>query len=66
MKKKTIEEKYHDLVNLIFRELYNKKMFIKLGNFGTKQFIDEISGSIKQLETLAWYIEFHQTNEYDL
>jgi hypothetical protein len=55
-------EKYHDLVNVILRELHHKKRCLQRGMFTKKQDIDEIRGAIKQLETLTWYIE---NNKYE-
>ncbi len=57
---KSIYRKYHDLVTVILRELHHKKRCFQRGMFSTKKDIDEISGAIKQLETLVWYIENNQ------
>lgn len=57
---KSIDKKYQDLVNVILKELHHKKKCLQQGMFSTKQDIDEISGAIKQLETLVWYIENNQ------
>lgn len=60
---KSIDKKYHDLVNVILRELHHKKMCLQQGKFSTSKDIDEISDAIKQLETLVWYIE---NNQYEV
>lgn len=60
---KSIDKKYQDLVNIILRELHHKKRCLQQGMFSTKKDIDEISGAIKQLETLVWYIE---NNQYEV
>lgn len=57
---KTIDRKYHDLVNVILKELHHKKKCLQQGMFSTKKDIDEIHGAIRQLETLVWYIESNQ------
>lgn len=57
---KSIDKKHQDLVNVILKELHHKKKCLQQGMFSTKQDIDEISGAIKQLETLVWYIENDQ------
>ena len=57
---KSIDKKYQDLVNIILRELHHKKRCLQQGMFSIKEDIDEISGAIKQLETLVWYIESNQ------
>lgn len=59
----SIDEKYQDLVNVILRELNHKKRCLQQGMFSTEKDIDEISGAIKQLETLVWYIE---SNQYEV
>ncbi len=58
-------EKYHDLVNVILHELHHKKRLLQQGMFTKKQDIDEISGAIKQLETLTWYIESNKYEEQE-
>lgn len=60
---KSIDKKYQDLVNVILKELHHKKKCLQQGMFSTKEDIDEISGAIKQLETLVWYIE---SNQYEV
>lgn len=60
---KSIDKKYQDLVDVILKELHHKKKCLQQGMFSTKQDIDEISGAIKQLETLVWYIE---SNQYEV
>lgn len=60
---KSIDKKHQDLVNVILKELHHKKKCLQQGMFSTKQDIDEISGAIKQLETLVWYIE---NNQYEV
>ena len=60
---KSIDKKYQDLVDVILKELHHKKKCLQQGMFGTKTDIDEISGAIKQLETLVWYIE---NNQYEV
>ena len=60
---KYIDKKYQDLVNIILRELHHKKRCLQQGMFSIKEDIDEISGAIKQLETLVWYIE---SNQYEV
>lgn len=60
---KYIDKKHQDLVNVILKELHHKKKCLQQGMFSTKQDIDEISGAIKQLETLVWYIE---NNQYEV
>lgn len=60
---KSIDKKYQDLVNVILKELHHKKKCLQQGMFSTKQDIDEISGAIKQLETLVWYIG---SNQYEV
>ena len=60
---KSIDKKHQDLVNIILKELHHKKKCLQQGMFSTKQDIDEISGAIKQLETLVWYIE---NNQYEV
>lgn len=61
--KKSIDRKYHDLVNVILKELHHKNRCLQQGIFSTKKDIDEISGAIRQLETLVWYIENNQYEE---
>lgn len=60
---KSIDKKYQDLVGVILKELHHKKKCLQQGMFSTKTDIDEISGAIKQLETLVWYIE---SNQYEV
>ncbi|WP_315006402.1 hypothetical protein [uncultured Granulicatella sp.] len=60
---KSIDKKYQDLVDVILKELHHKKKCLQQGMFSTKTDIDEISGAIKQLETLVWYIE---SNQYEV
>ena len=60
---KSIDKKYQDLVDVILKELHHKKKCLQQGMFCTKTDIDEISGAIKQLETLVWYIE---SNQYEV
>ena len=60
---KSIDKKHQDLVNVILKELHHKKKCLQQGMFSTKTDIDEISGAIKQLETLVWYIE---SNQYEV
>ena len=60
---KSIDKKYQDLVNVILKELHHKKKCLQQGMFSTRQDIDEISGAIKQLETLVWYIG---SNQYEV
>lgn len=60
---KSIDKKYQDLVDVILKELHHKKKCLQEGMFSTKEDIDEISGAIKQLETLVWYIE---SNQYEV
>lgn len=60
---KSIDKKYQDLVDVILKELHHKKKCLQQGMFSTKTDIDEISGAIKQLETLVWYIE---NNQYEV
>lgn len=60
---KSIDKKYHDLVNVILKELHHHKRCLQQGMFSTKEDIDEIRGAIKQLETLVWYIESNQHEE---
>ena len=60
---KFIDKKYQDLVDVILKELHHKKKCLQQGMFSTKTDIDEISGAIKQLETLVWYIE---SNQYEV
>lgn len=60
---KSIDKKYQDLVDVILKELHHKKKCFQQGMFSTKEDIDEISGAIKQLEILVWYIE---SNQYEV
>lgn len=60
MIKKSVDEKYHDLVNVILKELNHKKKCLQQGMFSTKKDIDEVRGAIKQLDTLVWYIKNNQ------
>lgn len=60
---KSIDKKYQDLVDVILKELHHKKKCLQQGMFSAKTDIDEISGAIKQLETLVWYIE---SNQYEV
>ena len=60
---KFIDQKHQDLVDVIFKELHHKKQCLQQGMFSTKKDIDEISGAIRQLETLVWYIE---NNQYEV
>ena len=60
---KSIDKKHQDLVDVILKELHHKKKCLQQGMFSTKEDIDEISGAIKQLETLVWYIE---SNQYEV
>ena len=60
---KSIDKKYQDWVDVILTELHHKKKCLQQGMFSTKTDIDEISGAIKQLETLVWYIE---SNQYEV
>lgn len=60
---KSIDQKHQDLVDVILKELHHKKKCLQQGMFSTKTDIDEISGAIKQLETLVWYIE---SNQYEV
>lgn len=60
---KSIDQKHQDLVDVIFKELHHKKKCLQQGMFSTKKDIDEISGAIRQLETLVWYIE---SNQYEV
>lgn len=59
----SIDKKYQDLVDVILKELHHKKKCLQQGMFSTKEDIDEISGAIKQLEILVWYIE---SNQYEV
>ena len=43
--------------------LLEREHNLQQGMFSTKKDIDEISGAIKQLETLVWYIE---SNQYEV
>ena len=60
---KSIDKKYQDLVDVILKELHHKMKCLQQGMFSKKTDIDEISGAIKQLETLVWYIE---SNQYEV
>mgnify|MGYP007060980724 FL=1 len=50
-------------MDVILKELHHKKKCLQQGMFSTKEDIDEISGAIKQLEILVWYIE---SNQYEV
>ena len=63
LREKSFDKKYQDLVDVILKELHHKKKCLQQGMFSTKTDIDEISGAIKQLETLVWYIE---SNQYEV
>lgn len=57
---KSIDRKYHDLVNVISSEFCHKKRCLQQGKFSTQEDINRIRGALDVLETLIWYITNNQ------
>lgn len=58
--RKSEYKKYRDLIRVIYSELAHQKRCIREGLFSTSKEIENITGSIKTLEMLVWYIANNQ------